>query len=332
MWIEDYLRLQFPINPDEMQIEEAIQLKHRHIPNAVFRYRRFNEYSLKNLENQQERLSYPSEFNDPYDAAIKIDYDLLCKELFLRINMQTMVKKFQKIGVSFSEHEKEEILNSNDAFFTFALHIARFDNSLEGKEEEFARVTSVAQKEQIKNDIDLLRSSFQTGYLIMCVSEVKDSILMWSHYAENHTGFCIEYNYQELGPFNPQSRSLCPVIYTEELSLFDATQYIVQPLIRKDRSFNNLFGIYPAITKAKVWEYEKEWRVVLPVGPNATPEERFYGVPAPKALYIGAKASQENIEKLRGIAIKKKIPVYQMKLSENSTELIQTTLYQPNDQ
>ena len=29
---------------------------------------------------------------------------------------------------------------------------------------------------------------------ISCFSSRLDSIVMWSHYASNHTGYCVEYN------------------------------------------------------------------------------------------------------------------------------------------
>lgn len=328
MWIDEYIKLQFPFNPDKMRIEEAAQLKHKHIPKTLYRYRNFKEWNLENLMNQQERLSYPSEFNDPFDAGIKIDYNLLGRELFLQRNMERMVEPLKKVGVSFSEQEENIIRNSSNPFYSFAKHVAQFDEALQGNEETFAKAISEITFKQIKESFDQFKVVFQTGYLVMCVSEVKDSILMWSHYAENHSGFCIEYNYQELGPYNPQSRTIFPVIYKD--GLFDATRYLLQPLLSNEQSYNNLFGIYPAISKSTVWEYEKEWRIVFPLGPNALEKDRFITVPKPKALYVGAKASSENIEKLKEIALKKEIPVYQIEISEYSHELNKIILYHPS--
>lgn len=327
MWIDDYVKLQFPLNPDEMRIEEAIHLKHGHIPDSLFRYRSFNKYSIENLMNEQERLSYPSEFNDPFDSGMKIDYELVSRELFLHRNMDNMISGLEKSGVTVSDQEYKKIRDSEDPFYEFAKHIAQFDKNLQGKEEEFANVMSETALAQIKEIFSGYKVSFQNGYLVMCVSETKDEVLMWSHYASDHSGFCIEYNFQELGPYNPQSRLLCPVIYTDKL--FDASHYIMQPFLRKDHSFNNLFGIYPSISKSPKWEYEKEWRIVFPLGPNASDEQRFIRVPKPKALYVGVKAKSEDIEKLKEIAIKKSIPVYKMTLSETSHNLEPVLLYDP---
>ena len=48
---------------------------------------------------------------------------------------------------------------------------------------------------------------------VVCLSEVYDSMLMWSHYAQNHTGFCIEYDFEEKDMFY---KHLHPVVYTKE--------------------------------------------------------------------------------------------------------------------
>lgn len=327
MWIDEYVKLQFPLNPDDMRIEEAIHLKHKHIPDSLFRYRSFNKYSKENLMKEQERLSYPSEFNDPFDSGMKINYELVSRELFLHRNMENMISELKKSGVTVSKQEYKKIRDSEDPFYEFAKHVAQFDKNLQGKEEEFAKAISKITLEQIKEMFSSYKVSFQNGYLVMCVSEAKDEVLMWSHYASDHSGFCIEYNFQELGPYNPQSRLLCPAIYTDEL--FDASHYIMQPFLREDHSFNNLFGIYPSISKFPKWAYEKEWRIVFPLGPNASDDQRFIKVPKPKALYVGAKAKSENIEKLKELAIKKSIPLYQMVPSDNSYELESVLLYDP---
>jgi len=291
----------------------------------LYRYRQFSERSIENLVNEQEWQSYPSEFNDPFDASIKIDYTLLSKKLFLERNINPMLEKLEGLGVKVSDEQIKTIRKSDDPLYAFLKHVAQYDKVLNGKEDEFAKLLSEQALKQTKSKFDQFRQRFQNGYLVVCFSELKDSILMWSHYAINHTGFCIQYNFQELGSFSPLSRLLNPVIYTDEL--FDATHYVLQPLIRKDHSFNNLFGIFSSISKSNAWEYEKEWRTVFPLGPNASLEDRLIRVPKPKALYLGAKASEENTQKLKEIAIIKNITLYQIRLSETSHGLNVDLLY-----
>lgn len=328
MWIKEYVNLKFPLNPDNMRIEDAIKLKHKNIPISLYRYKKFNKWNLKNLINEHERQSYPIEFNDPFDTSLKINYEKLSKELFLKINMKNIINQLGKSGVDIVDANIEPIILSDNPIYDFVKLVAKFDSNLNGKEDEVAKIILEQTLNIIKEIFSKFRISFQNGYLIVCFSELKDEVLIWSHYAENHTGFCIEYNFRELGQLNVQSRMLNPVIYTDEL--FDATQYILQPIL-ENNNFNNLFGIYPTISKSTKWSYEKEWRTVFPLGPGASEEARFIKVPKPKALYVGAKSTEDNIGILRDIAVMKKIPLYQMILSDTSHVLNQHLLYNPTE-
>ncbi|MEJ9160133.1 hypothetical protein, partial [Paenibacillus graminis] len=180
MWIEDYIKLQFPFDPGEMRIEEAVQLKHENIPPALYRYRSFNDYSIRNLVNDQERLSYPIEFNDPYDTALQVNYDFLAKELFVQKNMKDMFNGLREGGVEISLEKENEIQNSANPFYSLAKLVAKFDKQLEGTEEEFAKTMTEFCLEQTKLLFSRFKDSIQTGYLVTCLSEVNDSILMWS--------------------------------------------------------------------------------------------------------------------------------------------------------
>lgn len=108
---------------------------------------------------------------------------------------------------------------------------------------------------------------------VLCLSETPNEILMWSHYAEYHKGFCIEYRVDEASPLKSMAK---PVRYTD-----------VYPSL----SLKNLPGdaeenfidvcVY---TKAKQWSYEREWRAIMHIG------EKLYRAPAPvSAIIFGAR-------------------------------------------
>jgi len=108
---------------------------------------------------------------------------------------------------------------------------------------------------------------------VLCLSETPNEILMWSHYADYHKGFCIEYRVDESSVLKRVAK---PVRYTE---------------IYPSLSLKNLPGdteenfidvcVY---TKAKQWSYEREWRVIMPGG------EKLYRAPAPiSAIIFGAR-------------------------------------------
>ena len=83
------------------------------------------------------------------------------------------------------------------------------------------------------------------------MSEFKDNILMWSHYADKHRGFCIEFTRDSDNYLGDIYRTI-PINYVNEytkMKLIDSTGEV----------YESVFYKY-FFTKAKDWEYEGEWR------------------------------------------------------------------------
>jgi len=87
---------------------------------------------------------------------------------------------------------------------------------------------------------------------IICLSEIKNDILMWSHYANGHTGFCIEFERHENNDLGQYDHCL-PVTYdTIEVPSFDSLS--IQERVSTAKIVT---------TKAPSWSYEKEWRLII---------------------------------------------------------------------
>ena len=101
-------------------------------------------------------------------------------------------------------------------------------------------------------------------YGICCLSEVKDDILMWAHYADAHHGFCLEF-LNELDLFvdaslksaGPLKQIRWPVEYSNKYPLVKLVQDSPETSVKKT-----------IFTKAEPWKYEKEWRIVTLMGPG----------------------------------------------------------------
>jgi len=145
-------------------------------------------------------------------------------------------------------------------------------------------------------------------------------MLMWSHYTGGHKGFAMEYGFSDLPIYDVRSRLMWPVIYDSKI--FDASAFFQEQ--KNSGSFNNLLGIVAAIHKAEDWNYEKEWRMIIPLGPSDPPLN--YRVPTPKAFYIGSKISEENKALLIDIAESKNIPVFQMELSHSEFKMVHSEI------
>src|SRR6187551_1893931 len=115
---------------------------------------------------------------------------------------------------------------------------------------------------------------------IYSLSKTPIEELLWAHYAASHTGFCVEYDLDELIKYEKQDYEKIEV------------QYLKSPL---SVSFNNLgheghsailkvmFGV-----KSKAWEYENEIRIV-----TSFSGRHSYDFRALKAIYFGLRMPEE---------------------------------------
>jgi len=91
---------------------------------------------------------------------------------------------------------------------------------------------------------------------VYSLSEKNNDILMWSHYADHHKGFCIEYERAD-SKYNFLSHFMCrPVGYENNYP-----------------NLNRVLDVWGInlYTKAVEWEYEAEWRLVFKEGGKIFP-------------------------------------------------------------
>lgn len=111
------------------------------------------------------------------------------------------------------------------------------------------------------------------GIGICSFSELSDHMLMWAHYANNHKGLVVEY---ACTPDLELQHGLAAVDYQLEVPSLLATDFSPEKSrVAGDRLWQ---------TKAKCWEYEKEWRIMIPKG------DKVHRSPlAIKSVIFGAK-------------------------------------------
>lgn len=158
-----------------------------------------------------------------------------------------------------------------------------------------------------------LAEKMKNLFLVGCLCTSYKNKLMWSHYADGHKGFCIEYDFSE-----PEDEILSklplPVVYSENRPLVPWKAAI-------DNSVENMEEAYAEIvmgllTKDKEWEYENEWRILI----GAT-EDAELVMPKVSCIYLGASIEKENRDKIVAIAKKLNIPVKQMKVDRGTYDL-----------
>jgi Protein of unknown function (DUF2971) len=187
-------------------------------PSHLYKYQRLTAHSLASILNDTVWLSKPPTFNDPFDCAITLSEDKFVESM---------------------EHLVAEIAQRRG-----------LQNEQIGQYEKFSPKNRAAY-EQLRAT---LRTSLQ-NIGILSLSAISDHILMWSHYADHHKGFCIEY---DCGDNSELKKIANPVKYAEEIPSLSAVD------VSGDTKFN--FLNVALFTKASQWKYEEEWRLVMPEG------------------------------------------------------------------
>lgn len=315
-WTDQFLGMLFPLDSREIDIEGAFMFKNKHLPKSIFKYREVNEYSLRNLKEDTVWLADPSNFNDPYDCAHTVDLMAVS-----RVRAKEFLPNFFKergLEEQLGKDVLEEMLHSADPL-VFLMDVMLFKEPEDKKEV----IKSAILAAQSKLNEDIVRNSskhISSSFKLCSFSERNDSMLMWSHYADYHRGFCLEYNLEDVSYKDYRTRFLYPVIYSDKI--FNTTEYALHCI--DNTSFNNLYLSMAALFKAFDWQYEKEWRLVF--GSGLFDEEQSYYMGKPKTLYLGTKIKPEDQDVLTAICKTKSIQFYKMKAHAYEFKVEPTTI------
>lgn len=240
----------------------------------------------------------PTVFNDPYDCDLVIEGSFLHEKAARELYIET-VEQWKAL----TEQEKQLLRTTED-----------WKTALES-------ILQMSLSDSLATNLmNCINNSFQElkrDFRVACFSQVKDSILMWSHYAENHTGFCIEYDFSH----SPLKQHLHPVQYTKERKFIPGT------FANSDGAMANHIIYEAALHKFEGWKYEEEWRCVFHrhnLNPFPFDISRYYFDVHNyiTAVYLGAKASEKDCEKIcahyRGTDVK----VFKMELQPDYYRLM----------
>jgi hypothetical protein len=305
MWREEFVQLLDQSTVEHPLTDQAIDLKNRNLPNLLYKYRQDCKYSRDCLLSDKVWLSSPEAYNDPYDCAVKFT-DGIIQYSLERAFAETLLA-----------HPMCALLNANDALSvrssssplrTLAKLRAGLKPPTNGDDpEQMAEFLTVHVMPKYVADISCFFRSAQNAVKLCSFCEIADSMLMWCHYADDHKGFCIEYEVGALPAGDPFVHKLFPVIYSDKL--FDFTRY-VGDLVANPRSQLNLgFPLLGVLHKDICWNYEKEWRFVF--FPGAIVPDHLVSAPRARAVILGRKMSDSNRGEVVAICRKKGIEVRQ---------------------
>lgn len=218
------------------------------IPRNIFRYDSFKN-AVRSIEGKYIHFSSIEKFNDPFEGTVPLEFNSTSDEKIL---------KFLKL------HRD----NNNGKDITKG----KYKNISKNRRECFEIILN-----SVQNNVNA------SG--VFCCSEKDDLITMWSHYAESHTGVCLEYDIlEDSSAFSYVEK----VNYQSEFpSNFDISDAFPKRVEKKNT--NSLLNI-SLLTKSDVWEKEKEIRVVKQFETGETPVK----TDSLKSIAFGLKCSEEN--------------------------------------
>lgn len=247
------------------------------LPEIIYKYRNWKEDFHKNVLLKNELfLSYPKDFNDPFDCKIAKKHHLLDTKEKIEIYIENLFEKHR------NTIQRENI----DAEY------------YKNKFREKLKDLNTFQKEH-----EEIEFSTMDDYLgVLSMSGRWDSILMWSHYADNHKGFCIGFNEFKLRNFKYFGAG-GNVSYLENFPILDPNDNSLNGMAKRFSQTHN---------KAKEWEYEKEYRLIQIFRPDQN-QQRLVCFPDNfiEEIILGVNINEKDKKEITQIALKKNIKIYQ---------------------
>ena len=316
MWIQSFVDCLEGSTLAHPRIDEALAIKQHHVPGRIYKYRRDCCCSRENLKTDTVWISSPDSYNDPYDCAFTVSEGRVVAAA-MRGLVDTFVTTY-KLQDIISAEEIEKAKGSKYPMEAVAECISARVSSAPGRNaQQMAELSSITLPKFVGNAVSFLHQ-VRKATKVCSFSSISNSILMWSHYADNHCGFCIEYDLEPLTAEHTFRKSLYPVIYSQKL--YDLTQW-AELLMGPDRQqFNTISPLLGTIHKYAGWRCEKEWRLVM-IEDKPT-ESRNWKVPTPSRVLLGSQMKDSSKDEVAAICRAKNIEVWQMCLANDRFELL----------
>ena len=206
------------------------------LPDILYKYRRWDDkypYDKASLLENKIYFASAEQFNDPFDCKVPI------------IDFSKITDQQAKNAIKRITKEKYPSLNRGER---------------RRKERQVYKQGLWKNPQEIRRQAELYqREKYEKGILSLTLNPT--NILMWSHYADSHRGYCIGYDTKRLKNFL-------------EIEVYNKEKLIISPY-HIEYSHNDeypTFGFYevnngdlfklPLTTKSKHWSYEQEIRYI----------------------------------------------------------------------
>ncbi len=196
----------------------------------VYKYRPLSApWSLRLLERNELRFSCPNVFNDPFDCRIPVHFEDATHAQVVEVFAEVKLLDDPELGPEEARARVERELRA-------------FDPADHGQ--------AAAMRRRFGESLNRL-------FGIVSLSGVPDDLLMWSHYAEAHHGYCVGLSAPALEAWGEQMKA-----QNHEIRLVEVTYSRDMPYLNpQDHSRSDLI-LTTVSTKAHPWSYEREYRLL----------------------------------------------------------------------
>jgi hypothetical protein len=252
------------------------------IPDFLYRYRGVSyEHSFHELTTGELYFPSPKDFNDPFDCHNLFSFDGATDSHW---------KNFFKIVFEVNEPNSTALEMDEKIDKIIRSGRTRDKETLDGLWEEW----------------DCTLGGHNNEYGIVCLSKKPNDILMWSHYAEKHKGYCLKFN---------------TLLLANAFSCYDVKYRRNYPRIKECSGLNEMADIFMT-SKSNHWEYEEEVRLLMP--PSNGGRSHKFPPEALEGVTFGCNMEETNKDNIRQLLNDKgycNLPIFQASKSKKSYSL-----------
>jgi len=328
--------------------------KSNHLPKSLFKFYAPTSDNIIDIKKQRIWLSHPKTFNDPFDCHTGYDVKSYEKHTLLKYIKELGCVDVKNSQDGFTSDEFDRLSRSTTLYeYNWYSKIEEYDTVLrkllENKSKDFDRkIYELIKKtrNEVAAKIEKLRN---VNIRIACFSaldrdkDFNNIIHIWAHYADNHKGFCVEYDVaplKRLIPFSLETYEfhknqskymderikvlilggLFPVIYTANRVNIPKTKLDKIKLdkvggLQHNSDIDSL--LYKTfIVKSAKWNDEKEWRLILD-GDVCDYYDNKIPFPYIKRIFLGCKMNTQTIDTMVEIAEELGVEVFMMEMDNN---------------
>lgn len=206
------------------------------LPGKLYKYRAFNVNTLSMITELEVFYADPRTFNDPFDCDLKFEFD--------RSHPIDEVETIWHMIMSAHRSQKWVERANRNHIHMATEHGGHYQDDGDGTQ---------IYKDLLLRDIEsqLLEDLGSRG--VLSLASTWDCPLMWSHYADEHRGLCIEYATKD-----HRCDRLGPVDYnaSRNISLEDIVNWKLHGSVAARTKIVDAYFF----AKQRQWKYEKEWR------------------------------------------------------------------------